>query len=225
LICLGIDTTGPWCSVALVDEARILELRRQNIGPGNNKPGNNKKGHAEALADMVQDVLRTADVQPSDLDKISVCTGPGSFTGPRIGLAFAKGLALPHKTPLVGLSALQVWAANVDPKRSKTVLSVADVKRGQVCAQIYKNGTPVQDHKTCTPQDLNGDLKADIITGSGAILLDIKLLGADQASTYICPAQLAWLGLEATPATHPAEPLYHRPPDAKLPGGKVLQEA
>jgi len=212
---LGIDTTGPWCSVALVDEARILKLRRQNIGPAYNK-----KGHAEVLADMVQDVLRTADIKPHALDKISVCTGPGSFTGPRIGLAFAKGLALPHKIPLVGLSALHVWAVGVDPERSKTVLSVADVKRGQVCAQVYINGAPVQNPKTLAPQDFDGGLQADIITGSGA-----KLLGAKPASTYICPAQLAWLGLETTPTTHPAEPLYHRPPDAKLPGGKTLQEA
>jgi len=183
-----------------------LGLRRKKLS----------RGHAEILAGMVQDVLRTAGVQSLDLDKISVCTGPGSFTGPRIGLAFAKGLALPHNIPLVGLSALQVWAAHVDPERSKTVLSVADVKRGQVCAQIYKNGEPVQSHKTLALQEL-GDLESDIITGSGA-----ALFGAENASPYICPAQLAWLGLEATPGTHPAEPLYHRPPDAKLPGGRVL---
>jgi len=215
LICLGIDTTGPWCSVALVDEARILKLRRQNIGPAYNK-----KGHAEVLADMVQDVLQAADVKPHSLDKISVCTGPGSFTGPRIGLAFAKGLALPHKIPLVGLSALHVWAESADPEQNKTVLSVADVKRGQVCAQIYINGVPVQNPKTRAPQDLDKSTQADIITGSGA-----ALLGADMADSYICPAKLAWLGLEATPSTHPAEPLYHRPPDAKLPGGKTLQKA
>jgi len=197
-----------------VDEARILELRRQNIGPAYNK-----KGHAEILADMVQDILRTADVKPHDLDKISVCTGPGSFTGPRIGLAFAKGLALPYKIPLVGLSALHVWAASADPERSKTVISVADVKRGQVCAQVYRNGSPVQNPKTLAPQDFDDGLQADSITGSGA-----ALLGAKQASTYICPARLAWLGLGATPNTHPAAPLYHRPPDAKLPGGRVLQE-
>ncbi len=195
-----------------------MALRRQNIGSGNNK-----RGHAEILAGMVQDILRAADVRPTDLDKISVCTGPGSFTGPRIGLAFAKGLALPHNIPLIGLSTLHVWAANADPERNKTVLSVADVKRGQVCAQTFKHGIAAQNPKTFSPQGLGSPQefsvgsKADIITGSGA-----ELLGAKPANTYICPAQLAWLGLETTPATHPAEPLYHRPPDAKLPGGRVL---
>ncbi|PHS39292.1 MAG: tRNA (adenosine(37)-N6)-threonylcarbamoyltransferase complex dimerization subunit type 1 TsaB [Robiginitomaculum sp.] len=217
MLCLGIDTTGPWCSVALVDEARILAVRRQNIGTANNNPDNNKKGHAERLADMVQDVLRTADVQASDLDKISVCTGPGSFTGPRIGLAFAKGLALPHNIPLVGLPALHVWAAIADPERCKTVLSVADVKRGQVCAQVFNNGTATHRPKTLENDAIK--LQAQMVTGSGAYFL-----GGEITNSYVCPARLAWLGLDLCPSTHPAEPLYHRPPDAKLPGGRVLQK-
>ncbi len=213
MICLGIDTTGPWCSVALVDEARILGLRRHNPGPAGNK-----KGHGEILADMVRDILQAAHMRPSGLDKIAVCSGPGSFTGPRIGLAFAKGLALPHKIPLVGLSALHVWAANADPEQSKTVLSVADIKRGQVCVQVFKNGVAAHRPKTLENDAIN--LQAEKVTGSGAHFVDGKT-----KSSYICPARLAWLGLELCPSAHPAEPLYHRPPDAKLPGGRTLHKA
>lgn len=209
-LCLGIDTTAQWCSVALVDDAKIFGFRSQKIG----------RGHAELLADMVKDVLAGASIAPSDIDKISVCVGPGSFTGLRVGLSFAKGFALPHSIPIVGLSALEVWAASTDPKQNKTLCAVADVKRGQILSQIFKNGQALG-----SPKLSNADEQSKLpntIIGGGA-----KLLGAKVSSTYICPATLAWLGLEALPASHPAEPLYHRPPDAKLPkaklpGGKTL---
>jgi len=206
-LCLGIDTTASWCSVSLVDDAKILGFRSQNIG----------RGHAERLADMVQDVLASADTQPADIDKISVCVGPGSFTGLRVGLSFAKGFALPHNIPIVGLSALQVWAASADPDQNKELCAVADVRRGQILSQIYKNGQALHAPRLSSAGGFTDIPK--ITVGGGA-----KLLGAhgDQAaSAYICPAILAWLGLQAAPDTHPAEPLYHRPPDAKLPVPKI----
>lgn len=205
MIYLGIDTTGQWCSAALVDDASILAMRTKKIG----------RGHAEMLAGMVQDVLACASVKPAAIDKISVCVGPGSFTGLRVGLSFAKGFALPHNIPIAGLSALEVWAANADPDQDKTVLAVADVRRGQILSQVFKNGRAVGEQKLFAADELKHTSK--IIVGGGA-----DLLGAETGSTYVCPATLAWLGGEAAPGTHPAEPLYHRPPDAKLPGGKSL---
>lgn len=204
-LCLGIDTTAQWCSVALVDDAKILGFRAQKIG----------RGHAELLADMVQEILAGAGVKPADINKISVCAGPGSFTGLRVGLSFAKGFALPHNISIVGLSALEVWAAMADPEQNKTLCSVADVKRGQILSQMFKNGQALHKPKLSNADALTKLPK--IIVGGGA-----KLLGAQAASNYVCPATLAWLGMQATPDTHPAEPLYHRPPDAKLPGGKTL---
>ena len=202
-ITLGIDTTGAWCSTALVDDAGILAKSAQKIG----------RGHAEKLADMVQDVLRQAGIKPADIDKISVCTGPGSFTGLRVGLSFAKGFALPHNIPVVGLSALQIWALNADPECGETVLAVADARRGEIMSQIFENGQAVQKPFL----SMVGELTKipDIIVGGGA-----ELLGADANDDYVCPAQLAWLGAEMTPETSPANPLYHRAADAKLPGGK-----
>lgn len=207
---LGIDTTAQWCSAALVDDAKILSFRAQKIG----------RGHAELLADMVQDVLTDSGVKPTDIDKISVCIGPGSFTGLRVGLSFAKGFALPHNIPIVGLSALEVWAAMADPEQNQTLCSVADVKRGQILSQIYKNGQAVHAPKLSEVNALTKHPKT--IVGGGAKLLGAQTISNQAASAYICPAILAWLGMRATPETHLAEPLYHRPPDAKLPGGKTL---
>lgn len=204
-MCLGVDTTGEWCSAALVDEAAILAMATRKIG----------RGHAEMLAGMVQDVLAKADIIPAEIDKISVCAGPGSFTGLRVGLSFAKGLALPHDIPIVGLSALEIWAAQADPDLDQTVLAVADVRRGQVLSQVFNNGRSPGELKLSAANELKSMPK--IIVGGGA-----SLLGAEGGSTYVCPATLAWLGMIVAPDTHPAEPLYHRPPDAKLPGGKSL---
>lgn len=208
-LCLGLDTTGEWCSVALVDDAKILALRRQKIG----------RGHGEMLAGMVQDVLSAAKNLPAHIDKISVCVGPGSFTGLRVGLSFAKGFALPHNIPIVGLSALKIWAASADPDLDKTVIAIADVRRGQILSQIFKNGQPRHQPKLSSVDNLKKNIPETIVGGG------VGLLGAAVGNTYVCPAILAWLGIEATPDTHPAEPLYHRPPDAKLPGGKTLKAA
>ena len=204
-LALGIDTTGDWCCVALVDAATILAMGTQNIG----------RGHAELLSDMVQSVMETASIKPADIDKLSVCVGPGSFTGLRVGLSFAKGFALPHNIPIVGLSALEIWAANADPDLNKTILAVADVRRGQLLSQTFKNGQATNEAKLSSADERIGLPK--VLVGGGA-----GLLGANDGSTYVCPAILAWLGLAVTPETHPAEPLYHRPPDAKLPGKKTL---
>jgi len=104
MIALGLDTTGRYCSVALVDEARVFAHMSENIG----------RGHAERLAPMVEQVLAQAGLKPDAIDKIGVCTGPGSFTGLRVALAFSKGFALPRNLPVIGLSSLAIelcWAA------------------------------------------------------------------------------------------------------------------
>jgi len=205
LLCLGLDTTGAYCSAALVDDARILGIKSEKIG----------RGHAEVLAPIVADLLADAAITPKQIDKITVCTGPGSFTGLRVGLSLAKGFALPRKLPVIGLSALEVWAACADPAQTKTILSVADVKRGQIFWQVYKNGKP--ESAPALSESESFKPTTDNIVGSGA-----HLLGGPPQSDYICSARLAWCGLEKSTHTHPAIPLYHRPPDAKLPGGKSL---
>ena len=202
MLALGLDTTGDWCSVALVDAGKILSFHRQEIG----------RGHAEILGPMVKEVLAKAHIRPEHIQKLIACTGPGSFTGVRVGLAFAKGLALPHNIPVIGISALQVWALDADPEATKTVLAAADVRRGQIFTQMFENAKPMASAQLETADTVNP--KADIIVGSGAYLC-----GGPKMSTYVCPARLAWIGMDVQQDKHPAKPLYHRPPDAKLPGG------
>ncbi|HFB54343.1 MAG TPA: tRNA (adenosine(37)-N6)-threonylcarbamoyltransferase complex dimerization subunit type 1 TsaB, partial [Hellea balneolensis] len=137
MIILGIDTTGPWCSVGLLnggaDKTFTQETRVERSGPG----------HAELLAPMVQNILHGHNTKPSDIDRIIVCTGPGSFTGVRVGLSFAKGFALPHGIDILGVSALEIWAYAADPGAHKDIFSAADVRRGQVFWQIFSSGKAV----------------------------------------------------------------------------------
>ena len=79
---LGIDTTAKTCSVALVSQA-TLGVRTIHDGPT----------HSQTLLPFVKDLLEEASVSPEDLDVIAVSAGPGSFTGLRIGISAAKGLA------------------------------------------------------------------------------------------------------------------------------------
>jgi len=167
---------------------------------------------------MVQSLFEDADIQASDLEKIAVCTGPGSFTGLRVGLSLAKGLALPHNIPVVGISGLEVWARMADPLSNKSLMICADVRRGELFWQKWSNGFPVTQPRLTGADELRNKIEpGEEIIGSGA-----QVLGAPASNIFIDPALVAWIGMDVAPASHPADPLYHRPPDAKLPGGRSL---
>ena len=196
MIVLALDTTGKACACALVDEGRIRAQKSENIG----------RGHAERLAPMVDEVLAEADLKVADIDQIAVCTGPGSFTGLRVALAFAKGLALPRNIPVVGLSALEVHAARYDPAREKRVIAFADVRRGELCFQLFGNGLALTPALT----EKDGEARRFMQAQDAEVVELIAPISA---------AMLAWLSMDVSPQSHAAAPLYSRPPDAKLPGG------
>ena len=196
MIVLGLDTTGQACACALVDAGRIIASRSEVIG----------RGHAERLAPMVDELFTEAKLTPADIGQIAVCTGPGSFTGLRVALAFAKGLSLPRRLPVIGISSLELHAARHDPESRKRVIAYSDVRRGELCYQMFECGQPLTPALT----EKEADARAFMAAQDAEVY---ELTGS------ISAALLAWLSLDCCPQTHPAEPLYSRPPDAKLPGG------
>lgn len=194
MMIMGLDSTGPYCSVSIVDEARIIAHISVPMS----------RGHAEALAPMVQEALQSAHLSARDIDKVAVCTGPGSFTGLRVALSFAKGFALPRKLPIIGLSSLEIWAAQADPERVKDIVCAADVRRGELCwARIWK-GALIQAPITQPAEIARAHIakyKADEIIEDGRV--DTRIL--------------AWLAANLSPQAYPALPLYARAADAKLP--------
>ena len=210
MITLGLDTTGPLCTASLVGFARVKALRSERIG----------RGHAEQLAPMVQEILNEAELSPADIERIAVCTGPGSFTGLRVALSFARAFALPQNIPVVGLTSLEVMAAEADPERRKRVVSIADVKRGEVCWAAFDGRAWTHRPTTQTIEQAKKTITSidpDLVVGDGA-----SLLGYDADVTDVSGSVLAWLSTHKDPADNPPDPLYSRAPDAKLPGGKSL---
>ncbi len=100
MLILGIETSTKVCAVALADDKGLVAESRLNI----------KNIHAQKLHLMVDDLFATADLNLNDLDGIAVSIGPGSFTGLRIGLAAAKGLALPTDIPITAVPTLKAIA-------------------------------------------------------------------------------------------------------------------
>ena len=101
MLILAIDTCLARCAVCLFDSTSGIALAEENIDM--------ERGHAEALAPMVQRVLARAHKQVKDLQRIAVTTGPGTFTGVRIGLSFTRALSLAGNIPIVGLDTLNAF--------------------------------------------------------------------------------------------------------------------
>lgn len=209
MITLALDTTGPWCSCAIVNSHSILVDQSEKIG----------RGHAERLAPMVADALSYAELETKDIGRIAVCTGPGSFTGLRVALAFARSFALPTKTPVIGISALRAMAAEADPLSAQKIISVINAKRGEVCWAVYENGQEIRGPQT---QDLEtaksdmGNIPHVQLVGDGAHLITNK-----SPIDHVNAPILGWISETLNQHGFPPEPFYARGPDAKLPGGKT----
>jgi tRNA threonylcarbamoyladenosine biosynthesis protein TsaB len=156
------------------------------------------------------------------LGRIGVTVGPGSFTGLRVGLAFAKGLSAALGVPAVGVGSLEALAHG----RPGRVFAVLDAKRGQVYLQAFADGAAVSAPDALpieTAAARLAELAPDLLVGTGAPLLADMRPGAEViAADAADPAAVA--AIAATRAPAPPRPLYLRAPDAKLPGGRSLPE-
>ncbi len=212
MIVLGLDTAVGACSAAVCKDGNVLAALSEPM----------QRGHQERLAMMVQAVMAEAGLPFAALDRIAVTIGPGSFTGLRVGLAFAKGLSLALAKPCVGVGTLEALAAS-SPGEDMTV-AVLDARRGQVYLQAFSGGAAVMAPDALAVEtaaariaELNprGSLA---LVGSGAELLAGIVRGA-RIHSLAAPDPVIVARLGAERAVTPARPLYLRAPDAKLPGG------
>ncbi len=124
---LALDTATKHISLALASETQII-AEHTWYTPNN---------HTLVLAPAVNQMLATANITPAKLDAIAVAIGPGSFTGLRIGLALAKGLALANNTPLIGIPSLDIVAQAQSPGAG-TLIAVLQAGRKRIAAQPYR---------------------------------------------------------------------------------------
>ena len=214
LTVLALDTAQNACSVAVVRGSLVLAMASEPM----------VRGHQERLALMVQEVMAKAGLAFADLDRIGVTVGPGSFTGLRVGMAFAKGLALVLGKPCIGIGCLPALAASAQD--AGLVAAIIDARRDQVYLQIFADGEALM-----APDAVSLGVAAArlaelwnggpvTIIGPGAALLDGVIKGARILVREAAdPVALAHLAGRAE--TSPPRPLYLRAPDAKLPGGLV----
>lgn len=127
---LAIDTSNQPMSVALMDEEGILAERTTNI----------KRNHSIQLMPAVDEMMKDAGWKVSDLDRIAVAKGPGSYTGVRIGVTVAKTLAWTAGLELVGVSSLKVLAGNASLKKDNLISPVFDARRGNIYSSLYQVG-------------------------------------------------------------------------------------
>ncbi|MDA8096775.1 MAG: tRNA (adenosine(37)-N6)-threonylcarbamoyltransferase complex dimerization subunit type 1 TsaB [Desulforudis sp.] len=131
MLVFGIETSGPVCSVGLVDRDTVL-AERTVWG---------QKIHSVRLIPLIDGVLRDAGKQPVNLEGIAVSSGPGSFTGLRIGLTTAKSLAHALDLPVVGVPSLDVLAYPVR-ETAGLVCAIVPARKGEVYAGVYGPGHP-----------------------------------------------------------------------------------
>ena len=202
---LALDTCLQSCGVAIVDGGEAVVVKRLDLA----------KGHAEKLAPQVASALANAGMALKDIDRIGVTIGPGSFTGVRVGLAFARGLAIGTGVPVIGITTLAVLVAEL-PAQGINAVAI-DARRGQVYGQAFAGHTPVTEPLIETPEALAAVFAdfapLDTISwaGTGATLLHPS---AQPAGTQPDPLILAQLTAVAPLGPTAPQPLYLRAPDA-----------
>lgn len=226
MLILAIDTSGPRTAVVLRRTGDAPETIAQDIQPM-------ERGHAEALLPAVAGVMTMTGVDWPAIGRIAVISGPGSFTGVRIGVAAARGLALASGAAAVGFSALVATARSLGKIPPGGILIANDARRGQVFAEVFAaDGTSVCAAMAASPDTVIANLPASVgaVAGTGSAAITAAARGAGRLLTDIgAPAidlgVVADMAAKVDPATHPAVPLYLRPPDAKPQGAARIARA
>lgn len=192
---LGIDTTAGQCAVALVlgdaPSAACAEAMA--------------RGHAERLFPMIEAVLAEAGVTYGDLRRIAVCTGPGSFTGIRVGVAAARGLALGLSRPAVGIDRFTALSAGVSGPAAVAIAG----PRATAFLRLCRDGAAEGADRQVSLAELEALTDPAVRLGDG-------WPGAAPAAGLADPATLARLAVDA-PAEAPPAPYYLRSPNADPP--------
>jgi tRNA threonylcarbamoyladenosine biosynthesis protein TsaB len=218
---LAIDTALAACSAAVFETAHsgIIGgiVASESIAM--------TRGHAEALMPLVARVMRASELAFPDLDRIVVTTGPGSFTGLRVGIAAARGLGLATARPVVGISTLSAYAAPyLGADAASPVIAAVDARHAHVYLQVFAAGGRTLVGPRLTP--LSEAVRAAsetacCIVGSAAKTVAEALPDVAPSPVTVdardAPdiAWIAQLGAIAVEAQAPPKPQYLRAPDAQ----------
>jgi tRNA threonylcarbamoyladenosine biosynthesis protein TsaB len=226
MLILAIDTALDACAACVLDTDAGALLAQESQAM--------KRGHAEALMPLIGRVMKQAGIAFAALDRIAVTTGPGSFTGLRVGLSAARGIGLAADRPVVGLSTLTAYAAPVVGQNApQPVISAIDARHDHVYFQVVSgDGGSLMRPCVAPIEEALGAARfgaAHVVGNAAKILADrwpADALPPFKVDPQPAPdiAWLAWLGAAVSPDTALARPYYLRAPDAK-PQKDPLQKA
>lgn len=210
MVLLAIDTSGDACAIALATAPDATPVTAVETV---------RRAHNERLTAMIRDVMAGAGVAFADLDRIAVTVGPGSFTGLRVGIAAARGLALATGHPLVGVGNLAIHAASARALApGGPLLAVTAAGRGDLYGQWFAaDAIPSGPPRAALPEDFAAECDASaVLAGSGADAV-AALAGGRVVHRLHAPDLSAFVALAAAtdPSGAAVKPLYLRPPDAK----------
>ncbi|KQS57555.1 tRNA threonylcarbamoyladenosine biosynthesis protein TsaB [Brevundimonas sp. Leaf363] len=207
---LVIDTALGACTAGVFESDRALAVRSPSMD----------KGHQEALAPLVAEAMAEAGLTFDQLDRIGVTVGPGSFTGLRVGLAFAQGLGRALDRPVVGVSTLDALAASVE---GSAIAALIDARRDRVYGRLYRDGLALGPEAALTREEALARIEAlgtgVLLVGSGARLF-AEAFDSIDARSAPAPGAVARLAQAADPAAAPPRPQYLREADATPPSRK-----
>jgi tRNA threonylcarbamoyladenosine biosynthesis protein TsaB len=226
MLILAIDTALDACAAAVLDTDAGRLIARESLPM--------KRGHAEALMPLIARVVKQAGISFAALGRIAVTTGPGSFTGLRVGLSAARGIALAAGKPVVGLTTLTAYAAAVVSESGRhPIISAIDARHDHVYFQVVSGdaGSLIRPRVAPVEEALEASrFGAPLLVGNAANILAQRWPASAPPPVQVDPqpapdiAWVAWLGAAVEPNNAPARPYYLRAPDAK-PQTDPLQKA
>ena len=217
---LAIDTASVVCAACVYDT-----VLRQEEGRAVLKLG---KGHAEHLMAVVGDAMQQANIAFRQLGAVAVSIGPGSFTGVRVGVSAARGLAMALKVPAIGVTTLEALAAEARQRFGDVpVMSALDAGRGEINAALYdeKGGALVEPAVMTLEEAVHlAQRRASVVAGSAGPRIGVELPSI-QTGSALATADIRFYAAIAAGRDAGGEkprPLYLRGADAKPQAGFVL---
>ena len=214
---LAIDTALAACSAAVLDTGDGGIVASESVPM--------TRGHAEALMPLLVQLMQGAGMDFGDIDRVVVTTGPGSFTGLRVGISAARGIALAAGKPAVGLSTLAAYAApHMATDETVPVVAAIDARHAHVYLQVFGPGGRTHTAPRLSPlaEAVRAAAAArSCIVGSAAQSVAAGLSDLDPSPTAVDarPApDIAWvarMGAVVPEGKSPPKPQYLRAPDAQ----------
>ena len=227
MLILAIDTALDACAAVVLDTDTGKAIAQESQAM--------KRGHAEALMPLVARVMKQSGVAFDALDRIAATTGPGSFTGLRVGLSAARGIALAANKLVVGITTLTAYAApHVSENGEHAIVSVIDARHDHVYLQVVSgHGDALVTPGVAPIEEALAAARfgAPLLVGNAADIVAARwpkdasppVKVDQQAAPDI--VWVAWLAAAVDPAVATPRPFYLRAPDAKPPADRLPRAA